>query len=1390
MMIKRPPTSTKVRIKAWQSKFFVLRDKTQNLTQRLEYYKDETAFAFQKPVEYSFHLDSIVYIGETQSSKAHCYPIMVVCNKQGAITVGCDTEKAMKDWLAAINRVAVKVGGTSTPDIWAHISSDNSPGSTPELFRRVTSDLPNARSRSCHNLGDMSPNKPRTATSPGYFVTTRLTPHSEKNNIRGDYILCVTEEEVSLQSAVDRSQTVVTWSVGHLRGFKSEPAVSAGVKDMQLLTLKVGRRSATGEGIFQFFTKHGDTIADEIRRHSQHAFKSAAEKRDAFRRKSTNSSETMSPPGAHPTRKLPRTMTAPPERIASALQKGNSMDNARSVSRQRAKTNPLPFLAQSIQENGSATQDVRAVIIDSEKDASVSSDESRPRSLTETSIEKGGDDDVFLTRQPYTEIDGSDDITEESEVDAYIDLLSDETAEPIHISDPVPSRKISSDSFTSTCSFGSEEGGMRSNSSLPRNFPGAQLIPEENEMDSEGYIKCEALQTGPAENSLDGNGNVVDYFASEKGAENQVCQISGSQSVSSCSVDTTTAKNGSLDISHAGARINRKMRESLFSQIKEPNCGNFPPKPKLEKEQALKSENVFPPKPSTEDDAPRNEVDSRQNLLDKLRAGDPEASKTMFEKIIAQMEKPQQHDVNELFPAVRPKRNSIGGVTPDTFREVQQRATTLSGGKGSHFTIKKHSVIEKSKSTCEGFGPRALSPGPPPLPVRPDPADVTRRRSSSSSIGDLSEEILRRPELAAAHRSTFFAKGMRSIDPHTLLFPHKTNIDTSHLTGEAAIQARLLEKTEIRDEQAQCSTNQRRNSAVDEVGSCPITDGGTADESAFDASEKGSCKTTESVEDDGQNEVARRKDSKASKFVKKVWKLAPKPRRGSNESREVCEEFSEKPRRDSLSPGDAMDIQGRFSGSEPSTPETSPQMSRKASKSSPKSSRKTSREEKLKKDKESPEITQKLSSASKMLRKVTKGSDAKKDESAIKKTSKEEKKDAFTSDNTAKHLPSSNKEKHKKWVPHEKTQKDLKDKKSKSNHERDELFDASCQIDGQSELASDMIDSQCALPNEDNIPAPALPPRKKFDPPPLPPRQAKSPTSFTSSAPPSHPSTPHHSGRTSQPAAPSTREGRRHSGQKGVSSVLKEEFLPPPPVPPRRENNQSPPDSKKMTSERSSARAPVIQLTCSSPENKQDSVEKQNSDSEEDMTDVTADQATEQNPPALSDTPQSPDSLSHPVPRRPPKGERRTQAKEFFRSHASQRVPSPSSDSEYGNIDEIRLGMSASEHEATSCKERSPDVTNSSRQEDIESNYINKTSSGPLSLEASRVIKSQREAMRLKINLMKESSVDEDFPLESDDGGITSVKSEDIEEQSTPKRPSTPLSIQRSPLTISSVSIT
>lgn len=156
-------------LQAWQSKYFVLRNKTQNLSQRLEYYKDENAFELQKPVEYSFYLDSIVYTGETHSSKSHCYPIMIVCSKQGAITLACDTEKVTKDWLEAINKVVVKVGGTSSSEMWAHVPNDDSPASTPELQRRATSHLSSVRSKSWHNLGpETSQGKTKTPIPPGW----------------------------------------------------------------------------------------------------------------------------------------------------------------------------------------------------------------------------------------------------------------------------------------------------------------------------------------------------------------------------------------------------------------------------------------------------------------------------------------------------------------------------------------------------------------------------------------------------------------------------------------------------------------------------------------------------------------------------------------------------------------------------------------------------------------------------------------------------------------------------------------------------------------------------------------------------------------------------------------------------------------------------------------------------------------------------------------------------------------------------------------------------------------------------------------------------------------------------------------------------------------------
>ena len=59
---------------------------------------------------------------------------------------------------------------------------------------------------------------------------------------------------------------------------------------------------------------------------------------------------------------------------------------------------------------------------------------------------------------------------------------------------------------------------------------------------------------------------------------------------------------------------------------------------------------------------------------------------------------------------------------------------------------------------------------------------------------------------------------------------------------------------------------------------------------------------------------------------------------------------------------------------------------------------------------------------------------------------------------------------------------------------------------------------------------------------------------------------------------------------------------------------------------------------------------------------------------------------------------------------------------------------------------------------------------------------SQKEAKRLKINLMQESSFDEEIPCESN-------STDDQEEESKARRPSTPLNVQQNMRALSSVII-
>ena len=951
-----------------------------------------------------------------------------------------------------------------------------------------------------------------------------------------------------------------------------------------ILFILLHRRSATGEGIFQFLTKHGDTIIDEIRRQSQHVFQSAAQKREAFvRGQSLNGSDPRISPPSHPSR-ISRSNTAPPEKVTRILAKKDRIHLAENPKRLRSETDPT---ADQKSENDST-----AVTVNGLPNGSASSPGLRPRSATDSSVEKPGDDEVFLTQPtPYCEIDdGVQEATDTSEVSAYIDLLSDSTAEPIHISDPVHSRKMSNESLTSTSSMTSEDGSMR-NRSLPRNLSSPRLIPEADETDAEGYIRCEALQTGAGEKEHDGNVNVVDVLASQNAPENQMSNLSSTERRSSPNA-LTTVETGGLGLSPGNSSIYGEISEDMVAQIKDPNVETFPPKPKLERERVLVFEDAFLLTQSKTDNEGLNtslvtagKVDAVHALLEQAR--DPESSKKLLDQIIAQMETPLQHDVSELFPVATRKRNSIGAVPLEAVRADQVKSKG-----GSPF--KKHTVIEKSKSTCEGFLPRASSPGPPPVPLRPETLD---RRKACLSVGDISEDLHKRPDLINMHRpsSTFFAKGLKSVNPQTLMSPIRANFSASQLGGgEAATHARFIQNTEIRDELAQFSALPAQTVATrEDTSTCPIGDGGSTatcavvDEVIFNTTDSGDkfCKSTENVDEDVQYNMWRRKDSKASKFVKKVKKLAAKPRQGSNDSRENDDDYSgpsERLQRESLSPGDVLDLQGRFTGSETNSPETSPT---KNSKMSPKDKRKLSSKEKSKEDKET--------AASKILRIVTKG-DPTKDEynqrASFKKVSREESPNKDVSnDNISKPLS-----------PTKRNASGPKNTRRKSGYENanKSYEDYEYRPYQSVEQLERLVD--CGnLPSGDfQEPAPAIPPKKKSYPPPIPPRIPRSPPSPKSAASPVHSPPPQHATRQPQPAVPFPREGRRQSssstGRHRSSSGQKDDFLPPPPVPPR--NTQSPENKKVQSANKASAaRRPVIQRTCSSPENRDDSSKRQNS---------------------------------------------------------------------------------------------------------------------------------------------------------------------------------------------------
>ena len=119
-----------------------------------------------------------MYVGEHRNSKSQNHAIMVVSSKQGALILACDSEGESKEWIQAMNSVAVKVNSDgSLLDVWMQSSVDDSPATTPEVTR--------------HNSQEQVPQRKPTITSrkisgtgtkPGQFEGLERTKKKEASS--------------------------------------------------------------------------------------------------------------------------------------------------------------------------------------------------------------------------------------------------------------------------------------------------------------------------------------------------------------------------------------------------------------------------------------------------------------------------------------------------------------------------------------------------------------------------------------------------------------------------------------------------------------------------------------------------------------------------------------------------------------------------------------------------------------------------------------------------------------------------------------------------------------------------------------------------------------------------------------------------------------------------------------------------------------------------------------------------------------------------------------------------------------------------------------------------------------------------------------------------------
>ncbi|EDO49909.1 predicted protein [Nematostella vectensis] len=867
-------------LKAWQSKYFILR----HSPPILDYYKDEISAHSPKAAKekHSIILDeNVVHIGPTDASRTHHHAFLIVTHKHGALTLASDTDKATKDWVTSLLKVVKLASSENQLQSFEGVEASGSEGEME--YAAMSSDT--ASPESSPRVGRVGIAARRDSYQQGFPVTVRFTPSAEKNQLRGSYVMRITARHVVLnkESVVN---PVVSWPLTGLRGWKCDPDASPGAAGKQLLTLESGRKSLTGEGVFQFYTSHGDEIYELIRARSKALFANAVSKRNHFKPERSCSYEDL-PSSDSPSVRLPRV---------------NTMNEARLLSKRTSYECRKCW--HLMEEKGKMVTSIKATINTIDESSSHMSPASVKRDLLkdETSSAKllaSTADSVFVEHRrnlsAVLELDKSKDEPLEN---TYLDLVVDDDTEPIHISGP---RRISMASSTSESEKTPEHDNQgterpayvderrRVTTAIPKeqsdgNKPDYAVREDKLEYSNQTYTDPGILrEITPKDKPLsDAQKKLTDDFFAQLAnptAHQQTMFPSKPRSMTTPSPSTSPPK------------ANRQPLKKKLSARKSNERGG------VEKTRS-KSEKVAPPKGheakvrtvKSESEAGKKnyapEAGQQQTEMNKKIEVRPEEMEGILEKVLSQMETPLRQTTGKLV-FTKPKRNSTGSLCTQSSEE-KTNVDPCDKGDSLNVDYASKRQVEKSKSHS-GIERASTQLNPPPLPVRP-PLGGTPRTRGSASMGDIFEGINLRPDLGGMDRQkTFFAKG---INMHHTSTPTGKNWPPLACGPESHHATRLLMRS---------NTAMQLPSEV--IGSPP----GSPRLDDPQRSRSSSLNRDEEERNFDEDDAKKRRGSKASKIIGRIFNsmsFSPRDeRRGSNECGTTELEDLPKSRKASLTPG-------------------------------------------------------------------------------------------------------------------------------------------------------------------------------------------------------------------------------------------------------------------------------------------------------------------------------------------------------------------------------------------------------------------------------------------------------------------------------------------------------